>query len=265
MTTTETTETTGTTATDLQIPVGAPCWMDLVSSDPDASVAFYTALFGWTVREAPPHLRGYRYFELDGRGVGGVMTNEAAWGMPDAWSVFLRTDDVAATAAAARAHGGSVLMEPMEVPPNGSFVIVRDTGGAVVSGWQPGTESGFGVLYQAGSPTHFELHTRAFDAAVSFYRSVFGWGDHLIDAPGFRYATYADMSEPRAGIMDDSAPGLPEEEPRWAVYFGADDADTTVQRAVTLGATVLMAPEDTPYGRLAVLRDPTGAEFRLQS
>jgi hypothetical protein len=184
--------------------------------------------------------------------------------MSDGWSTFLRTDDVAATAAAAGRHGGTVLMEPMDVSPNGSFVILRDAGGAVVSAWQPGTESGFGVLGEAGSPVHFELHTQAFDAAVSFYRRVFGWGDHVIDAPGFRYATYADMSQPRAGIMDSAAAAL-SEDTHWAVYLGAEDADATVERAVSLGATVTMAPEDTPYGRLAVLRDPTGAEFRLQS
>ena len=34
------TATASTTMTDLQIPVGAPCWMDLVSSDPDVSVTF---------------------------------------------------------------------------------------------------------------------------------------------------------------------------------------------------------------------------------
>ena len=38
--------TAATTTTDLQIPVGAPCWMDLVSSDGDASAGFYTELFG---------------------------------------------------------------------------------------------------------------------------------------------------------------------------------------------------------------------------
>ena len=238
--------------------------MDLVSSDPDASVKFYTELFGWVIREAPTEFGGYRYLERDGRAVGGVMANEAAWGMPDGWSVFLRTDDAAATAAAAREHGGTVLVEPMEVAPNGTFVIVRDPGGAVVSGWQAGTESGFGVLGESGSPVHFELHTRAFDAVVPFYRSVFGWGDHLLDVPGFRYATYADTSRPRAGIMDDAGAGLPQEESRWAVYLGTDDADATVEWAVALGATVTMAPEDTPYGRLAVLRDPTGAEFRLR-
>ena len=259
------TTTTATTATDLRIPVGAPCWMDLVSSDADASTRFYTELFGWTAREAPTELGCYTYFEREGRDVGGVMPKQADWEMPDGWSIYLRTDDVAATAAAARENGGTVLMEPMEVAPNGSFVIVRDAGGAVISGWQPGTETGFGVLGEAAGPVHFELHTWSFDAAVSFYRTVFGWGDHVIDAPGFRYATYADMSEPRAGIMDDAATGTAPEEPHWAVYLGADDVDATVSRAISLGATVTMAPEDTPYGRLAVLRDPTGAEFRLQS
>ena len=147
--------TTETSATDLQLHVGEPCWADLVSYDPAASAAFYTALFGWRVREAPTDLGDYRYFDLDGRGVGGLMTNQAEWGTADGWSVFLRTDDVEATAASAQEHGATVLMEPMEVAPNGSFVIVRDPGGAVVSGWQPGTESGFGVLDEAGSPVHF--------------------------------------------------------------------------------------------------------------
>src|SRR4051794_31306693 len=190
---------TETATTDLDIPVGAPCWMDLVSSDPGASAAFNTELFGWVAREAPTPFGDYRYFELDGRAVGGVMGNDPDWGVPDAWSVFLRSDDVRATAAAASAHGATVLMEPMDVEPNGSSVILRDTGGATVSAWQAGTESGFGALDETGAPVHFELHTRQYDAAVAFYRAVFGWGEHAVEVPGFRYATYADPGRPRAG------------------------------------------------------------------
>src|SRR5687768_7061268 len=112
-------------STDIGIPAGAPCWMDLVTSDVEASVAFYTQLFGWTCEEAGDPA-GYRYFLLDGRAVGGVMANDPDWGMPDAWSVFLRSDDASATAAAATEHGGTVLMEPCEVAPNGTFTILRD-------------------------------------------------------------------------------------------------------------------------------------------
>ena len=253
---------------DLDIPAGAPCWMDLVTSDVETSVDFYTRLFGWTCVEAAEP-EGYRYFLHEGRAVGGVMANDPGWGMPDGWSVFLRTDDAAATAAAASAHGGEVLMEPCEVAPNGTFTILRDAGGAVVSAWQRGTELGFGALMEHGAPTHFELHTREFDAAHAFYREVFGWEDHVTDVPGFRYATYGaqggDPADVRAGIMDDAADaGMPVEEPRWAVYLGCDDAQAVFARAVDLGAEVLMAPEPTPYGVLAVLRDPTGAEVRLQ-
>ncbi|GAA1911947.1 VOC family protein [Nocardioides marmoribigeumensis] len=255
--------------TDLHIPVGAPVWMDLVSSDVEASVAFYTQLLGWTCEEAGSP-EGYRYLLHRGRAVGGVMANDPGWGMPDAWSVFLRTDDAAATAAAATAHGGTVLMEPCEVAPNGTFTILRDAGGAVVSAWQPGTEPGFGALMEAGAPTHFELHTRDFDATHAFYRGVFGWEDHVTDLPGFRYATYGaqggDPAAVRAGIMDDAADaGMPEEPAHWAVYLGCDDARAVVERAASLGAEVLMPPEATPYGVLAVLRDPAGVEVRLQA
>ena len=249
---------------DLGIPAGAPCWMDLVTSDLEASIAFYTQLFGWTHEEVTEPT-GYRYFLHDGRAVGGLMPNQAEWGMPDGWSIFLRTDDAAATQAAATQHGGSVLMEACDVPPNGRFVIVQDPGGAAVSGWQPGTESGFGVLGEPGTPTHFELHTREFDATYAFYREVFGWDEHVTDAPGFRYATYGEGADLRAGIMDDAADaGMPVLPSRWAVYFACTDARETFARAIDLGGEALMSPEPTPYGVLAVLRDTTGAELRLQ-
>src|ERR1700755_1522321 len=35
-------------------PPGTPCWVDLSTSDPAASAAFYTGLFGWATQAAPP-------------------------------------------------------------------------------------------------------------------------------------------------------------------------------------------------------------------
>ena len=64
--------------------------------------------------------------------------------------------------------------------------------------------------------------------------------------------------------MDDTE--LPEGVPaHWAIYFGVEDTDKALERVVDLGGTVLMPAEDTPYGRLAVAADPTGATFRLVS
>jgi predicted enzyme related to lactoylglutathione lyase len=49
----------------------------------------------------------------------------------------------------------------------------------------------------------------------------------------------------------------------WNVYFDVEDADATAALAVELGGSIVDAPEDTPYGRLATLADPTGTRFKL--
>ena len=48
------------------VPNGAPCWIDLMSSDTDKSRAFYGELFGWTADEPNEEFGGYINFRLDG-------------------------------------------------------------------------------------------------------------------------------------------------------------------------------------------------------
>jgi uncharacterized protein len=62
----------------------------------------------------------------------------------------------------------------------------------------------------------------------------------------------------------DASGYLPAEVPsNWQVYFAVKDTDAIVAQAVSLGATVVHSPEDTPFGRLATLADPTGAMFKI--
>jgi predicted enzyme related to lactoylglutathione lyase len=49
------------------------------------------------------------------------------------------------------------------------------------------------------------------------------------------------------------------------VYFSVEDADVAAARVTELGGTVARPPEDTPFGRLADVIDPTGAMFKLHS
>jgi predicted enzyme related to lactoylglutathione lyase len=52
--------------------------------------------------------------------------------------------------------------------------------------------------------------------------------------------------------------------PHWLTSFAVDDVDHAVDKALKLGAEVLMAPVDIPeFGRAAILRDPEGAAFGL--
>jgi uncharacterized protein len=49
-----------------QAPAGAPCWIDLMTSDPHKSRAFYGQLFGWTSEEAGEEYGGYITFSRTG-------------------------------------------------------------------------------------------------------------------------------------------------------------------------------------------------------
>jgi len=245
-------------------PTGAPCWVDLMTSDTERSREFYCQLFGWTAEAPAGEFGGYFSFAKDGVLVAGCMGAQPDSGIPDVWSVYLATDDAVKTLDAAVDNGGQVYVEPMVVGDLGTMAVVADAGGASVGFCQAGRHQGFGFLAEAGTPSWFELHTRDYEAAVSFYRDVFRWDTQVAsDDPDFRYTLQVDGETQLAGIMDASA-FLPEGVPaHWSVYFGVDDADAALARIVELGGTVVIPAEDTPYGRLATAADPTGAQFKL--
>ena len=246
--------------------VGAPCWIDLYSSDTDKAKEFYGGVFGWTAELQPPEFGGYFIWQKDGKAVGGCMANTGEEGHPDSWTVYLTTDDIERTARDTVAHRGQVHMEPMKVAENGSFAIIGDPGQATIGAWQPGKVSGFEVWNEPGAPRWFELDTPDYAAAVAFYRDVFKWDTHTYgDTPDFRYTTLRSGEQDLAGIQDGSQ-SLPAGSPAsWTIYFGADDADAALERIVELGGSVTEPAADTPYGRLAAATDPTGTAFKLMA
>lgn len=246
-------------------PVGAPCWIDLATSDPDRSTAFYGELFGWTAASPGEEYGGYFNFSKNGHQVAGAMGNDGQSGMPEAWMIYLAVDDAEVATAAVEAHDGKVLYPASDVMELGRMAIVTDVGGATLGIWQPGLHKGFTLLDEAGAPSWFELHTRDYDATVAFYRDVFGWDTHTVsDSEEFRYTTLGEGEGQLAGIMD-AAAFLPEGLPAsWAIYFAVDDADASVAKVIEMGGSILHPVEDTPYGRLATALDPLGALLKLR-
>ncbi|APX01477.1 MULTISPECIES: VOC family protein [unclassified Arthrobacter] len=249
-----------------EITPGAPCWIDLMTTDSNQAKQFYGELFGWDFQTGDQEkYGGYITATKNGKNVAGIMQKmEDQAAMPDTWSVYLRTDDVAATAAAATASGGQVHMEPMDVPEQGKMAILGDASGAAVGAWQPQEMRGFDLVAEPGAAAWHELHTNDYAAAVKFYQDVFGWNtDVMSDTPEFHYTTLGSGRDAKAGIYDatsDLPAGVPS---NWVVYFAVEDADASIDKAVSLGATLVDGPDDTPFGRLATLTDPTGARFKL--
>lgn len=250
---------------ELTITAGQPTWIDLVSSDMKGAEAFYGELFGWTVEDMGEEYGGYRNFALDGKIVAGGMAKTPEMGeMPDVWSVYLRSDDIEATCKAVEANGGQVVLPPHQVPDVGRFAVTVDPGGAAIGVWEADPFPGLEVQRTNGSPTWFETYTRDFDTVVDYYTRVFGWTVERAPADsGMTYATLGEQPDARAGIMDMTGVFPDEVPPHWAVYFGTADIDASVAKVQELGGRLTDGPEDTPWGRMATVTDPTGTIFKL--
>jgi predicted enzyme related to lactoylglutathione lyase len=243
---------------------GAPIWVDLTTSKPGEARAFYEGVFGWTSEVSGEAYGGYVILNCNGAPVAGLGENPQPGEAPDGWVVYLNSSDIAATAAAIGQSEGTVLVEPMDIPGQGKMLIANDATGAAFGVWQIDGMGGFGLLGELGAPAWFELLTRDYVKAIGFYTKVFGVVTEIIgDGDGFRYSQVMQGDTPVSGI-EDASESLPAEvPPHWTVYFEVEDADGTLERVTSLGGRVVDAAEDTPYGRIAVAADVTGAPFRI--
>jgi predicted enzyme related to lactoylglutathione lyase len=117
-----------------------------------------------------------------------------------------------------------------------------------------------------GSFCWFELATSDQAAAKKFYGGLFGWtaNDNPM-GPGSFYTMFQLRGRNVGGaytlMADQAEQGVP---PHWATYVAVANVDAAIAQAKTLGATVLAGPMDVAeHGRMAVLRDPTGAVISL--
>ena len=248
------------------VPVGAPVWIELFTSDPDRAQDFYGQIFGWSVVSPGPEYGGYFNFIKSEQMIAGGMRNDGSTGMGDLWSVYLASRDNDKVAAAVTEHGGVVHIAPMQVMDLGNMCMFMDAGGAWLGAWQPGQHRGIGLMREPGAPAWFELQTRAYESSLDFYRDVFGWTtDSVSETAEFRYSTLSIDGTELAGVMDASM-FLPEGVPsHWTVYFNVEDTDATVAQVIDLGGSSLIEAADSPYGRVAQLADPLGAMFRVLS
>ncbi|WP_155369620.1 VOC family protein [Catellatospora vulcania] len=241
---------------------GTPSWVDLGSTDLDGSVAFYGRLFGWTDEDLGPDAGGYRMFRKDGRQVAGLGPATDV-GRGSSWSTYFAANDADDIMAKVAEHGGTVLVPPMDVMGQGRMAVFADPEGAFFSAWQPLAFAGFELADEPGSVTWNELMTSDIDAAKVFYQEVFGVSMRDVSmGAGLTYTLLEAEGRAVAGAMPIDAAWGPMPS-HWSVYFAVDDCDAAYAKALELGATKVMRPEDSPAGRFAILKDPQGATFSV--
>jgi predicted enzyme related to lactoylglutathione lyase len=259
-------------------PHGVTCWIDTEQPDLDAARRFYETLFGWTFTDAtPPDSPGsYLVAVLEGQDVAAL----AAGTGRAAWNTYMAVDDADATAAAVGEGGGTVLSAPEDAGPAGRRAVCRDPDGAEFRLWQARGRPGVQLTNAPASWNFSDLYTHDRDAALAFYRPLFGWvasdlefGGTMLQVPGYgdHLAATVDpgIHERQASAPAGFADAIgwlavvgPDEPARWHVTFSVADRDDSLAIAQRLGATVLQS-EETGWTRHAVVRDPQGAELTL--
>ena len=237
---------------------GVPSWVDIGTPDPKAAMAFYSSLFGWEGQDMGEEAGHYTICSKKGLMVAAISPAQDPG--PPRWTTYVNVDDVGEVAKRVPGAGGTVIVEPMTVMTAGSMAIFADPTGAVLAVWQPNEHPGAQLVNEAGAYSWGELNSADLAKAKDFYSEVFGWGWGGAD----EYAEAQVAGRSVAGAMPRPAE-MPAEVPdHWLVYFGTDDVDADTQKAVGLGAMVVVEPHDIPgTGRFSILADPQGAVFAL--
>ncbi len=238
---------------------GAPCWVDLATTDPADARRFYGELFGWDVQVGGEELGHYSMCML-GDDIAAGMAGEpiSTPGMTPGWTVYLASADVAATTEAITAHGGTVVMGPMDVMDFGGLAVAIDPTGAMVGVWEARQHPGATVVGQPGAVAWNDLATTDVESATAFYRGAWGVGFEPMEGEGEGDYQLMTVGEAQVGgVLTAEGP------PAWRTFFSVADADAARETVRRLGGSADQEPYDTPYGRMAEVRDPQGAFFVL--
>ncbi|THA27404.1 VOC family protein [Streptomyces sp. RKND-216] len=247
---------------------GAPCWVSLATCDMAAAQEFYGPVLGWTFR---PGRLGEEFCiaMTDGVPVAGIGAVSRRLGVAVAWTPFFGVGDADTASARVRERGATVAIGPIALG-DGRAALAADPGGAIFGLWEGTVHSSWHVAH-GSPPARLELRTRDAFAAALFYGEVLEWAsehpehcevDYRDDAVTVEFGPHTVATIRGGGV--DSAPD-PHVRPRWHVSFYVEDVDEVVRVAVEAGGTVAAAPEDSPRGRNAILRDRQGGLFTVQA
>jgi predicted enzyme related to lactoylglutathione lyase len=246
---------------------GEFCWIELATSNQSAAKSFYTALFGWSVRDVPIGAdQVYSLLELQGRVAAGafaISPNESAAGIPPHWHLYVSVVSADEAAKKAGELGGKVVEAPFDVMDRGRAALIQDPTGAYFSVWEAKKRIGLGVTGESGTFCWADLNTPDQARAKTFYEGLFGW--KLMPGQGKESGYLHIMNgEKYIGGVPPAHQGGGNAPPHWLLYFAVADVDKTFDRAREMNARILLRPMDFEgVGRVAMLADPQGAVFAL--
>jgi predicted enzyme related to lactoylglutathione lyase len=246
---------------------GSFCWVELGTSDPAGAKKFYQSLFGWGSQDRPmgPDFI-YTILQSEGQDAAALyklMPDQVSQGVPPHWLSYVAVDSADDAARKAKSLGGTVIVEPMDVPQTGRFAVIQDPQRATFGVWQSGQQTGVKIRDEVNSLVWNELATTDEEGAGKFYTSLFNWQTEVMPTSQMEYTIFKNDGKGIAGMykIRPDMKGMP---PNWVPYFNVSDADDIANKTQSGGGKVMAPPMDvSDVGRIAIFQDPQGAMFAI--
>jgi predicted enzyme related to lactoylglutathione lyase len=243
---------------------GSPCWAEVTTADPEATMAFYRAILGWEyIRLVDSTGVDYYVARIAGEPVAGIRPVREP--LLD-WIVYLATGDLGGLTRQSESLGGKVIEGSRAVPGVGAMALVEAPAGATFGACQLDADWGF-TAWVPRALVWAEYITHHAQRSDEFFGHLFGYqgrqfGDGITDDYMVWYAG-EDSVIGRVRMM----PGTPATVPaRWVAHFGIpldQGFDEAVLAAHDAGARLRFRPYVSTLGRVAVMSDATGTRFAL--
>ena len=249
--------------------LGRPLWYELMTTDKEAAEAFYTNVVGWTTTPFEGAPQPYSMFMRGGEmPVGGVMTLPPDLKAPPFWSMYVGVPKLEEAAAKVKQLGGGELSPVIPVASVGRMQMMKDPQGASFYMYEPASaDQRPEAKPEVGEASWHELYTTDADAAMAFYRDLFGWRatESMDMGPMGTYHMFGRDLGSIGGMMTKSAQ-MADVPTHWLSYFKVPDINSAADRITKAGGKVLNGPMEVPGGDWIVQgMDPQGAAFALHA
>ena len=237
-------------------------WHDLAASNPKAAMDFYHAVFGWDFQTLGEDDKAYHVVLNDGKPIGGIFKLDPKYGNTGEWISSISVNDVEAMVTFNEALGGRTIFSTSHFKGRGITSMVQDPQGALVA--LLNAEGGDPEISTASQNEWLwnELWTTDLEASLNYYKSMFQYDFNQVETAKAPYYIFVKEDQMLAGAIKNPIEGG---RSSWMPYIRVADVQSTVGKARSAGASILMEPnQNIRNGTVAVILDPMGAQFTVQ-
>lgn len=241
--------------TDTHYTPGRFVWHEVATPDIEGTKKFYGALFGWSFNEVPMPDGAYTMIMNGEAPVGGVfdikkLPNDM---VPPHWMGYVSVPNVDEAVAAAKSVGGTIGVEPMDIPNVGRMAVIGDGQHAYTTAFKS-AQGDPPVVEQPGAGTFCweTLNTADIDAAKAFYPKVYGW--QVGDFHGMTTFQVGDKGIADAQKTQGEMPS------HWLSFVVVPDLAAARNTVGEQGGKVIVEEIPIPdVGKIAIVSDNVGA------